>query len=170
MGETTFLQRTAELNTGDRAALRRAAGTMLNFADGNAYAAFYKTYPPQEYEEQAFFAECLQCLWKPDELPAALPLEQAGRGLEESGRKAFLKRITMLLDLKWGIDGYLAIKLFRLVKFVKTKGEVVDCNSLFQDLVQWNRTDRGVQRKWARAVCGTQQIADKTEEENDNAD
>jgi CRISPR type I-E-associated protein CasB/Cse2 len=166
MVNQSFLQRIAELDKSHRIALRRAAGTMLINAEGKAFTAFYKAYPPREKEDQCFFAACLQCLWQPDDLKGAIPLEKALAKMNEKDENAFLKRLTTLLDLKWDEDGYLAIKLYRLVRFCKAKGLIIDCEKLLHDLFHWNDTSRLVQKKWARAVCGTQKLHNQIEGED----
>ena len=123
--ESDFLDRTAALNKGDRAVLRRAAGKLLKDADGRAYTVFYKTYPPLDEsrrEEQFFFAACLQCLWEPDDLKKAVALQSAGNSLSEKDKESFRKRITTLLDNRWEDDGYLALKLYRLARYCRSKG------------------------------------------------
>ncbi|MFU0833394.1 MAG: hypothetical protein ACFWUC_10740 [Oscillospiraceae bacterium] len=170
MGNQSFLQRVAELDKGDRIALRRAAGKMLTNAEGKAFTAFYKAYPPKEKEDQCFFAACLQCLWQPDDLTEAIPLEKALAKMNETDENTFLKRLTTLLDLRWDDDGYLAIKLYRLVRFCKSKGVVIDCEKLLRDLFHWNDTSRFVQKQWARVICGTQELYNQIEGEDHDVD
>ena len=66
----TFFERLDELNSGDRAALRREAGVILKDAKGQAIRTFYQCLPyavPQWQEEYFFAAACLHCLWGADE-------------------------------------------------------------------------------------------------------
>ena len=90
--------------------------------------------------------------------------------MEENDKKTFLKRVEGLLDVSWEQDGYMAVKLFRLVKFVKSKKIAVDCSSLYHDLKKWNNHDRSIQRKWAIAVCGTLKLENESERKNSSVD
>ena len=61
-----FFQKLKCLETGDRAAMRRAAGEMLKEADGKAITVFYRCLPfgvPQWQEDRWFATACLSCLW-----------------------------------------------------------------------------------------------------------
>ena len=145
------VKRLAKEDNGYRASLRRSAGALLQAADGKAVVNFYKAYPAgQYYEEQYFFAACVQCLWNVEDLDKAVPIECAARNMDESNKAVVEKRMEALLDLNWEKDGYLAVKLLRLIKFCKSKGAVIDCKSLLSDLIQWNNESRVVQKKWIR--------------------
>ena len=81
-----FFDKLDGLSTGDRAALRCEAGTMLKDAGGQAMRAFYQCLPyavPQWQEEYFFAAACLRCLWDANE-PDQADLVPAGY---EMGRR-----------------------------------------------------------------------------------
>ena len=62
---SSFFQRLDTLPRGERASLKREAGTMLSQADGQAMRVFFQCLPfsiPQWQEERAFAAACLYCL------------------------------------------------------------------------------------------------------------
>lgn len=106
---SSFFQRLDTLPRGERASLKREAGTMLSQADGQAMRVFFQCLPfsiPQWQEERAFAAACLYCLWDTDE-KRRQPLEQIfyqlGRGKEMSESTGH--RLEMLLDLQWDEDG-----------------------------------------------------------------
>ena len=73
-------------------------------------------------------------------------------------------RLAALLDLRWEQDGYLLIKLSRIIKMVRQKDYCVDCASLLEDLLFWNADTQFVQRKWARVMY---KIADSREKEEE---
>ena len=153
---SSFFQRLDTLPRGERASLKREAGTMLSQADGQAMRVFFQCLPfsiPQWQEERAFAAACLYCLWDTDE-KRRQPLEQIfyqlGRNKEMSESTGH--RLEMLLDIQWDEDGFMLKKLSRLIRFVRSKGYAVDCQWLLEDLFYWNGEKQSVQRKWARAL------------------
>ena len=154
----SFLVRLNSLGSGDRAALKRAVGTMLSEADGKAVAAFYRCLPhgiPQRQEDRWFAVACLRCLWDA-ETAGGEPLEQIiGRMMkneELSGSTGH--RAEVLLDTAWDEDGYMLTKLTRLVKLIRQKSDraPIDFADLLGDLIGWNAENQFVQRKWARAI------------------
>lgn len=154
----SFLSRLNGLGNGDRAALRRACGTMLFEADGKAIAAFYRCLPhgiPQWQEDRWFAAACLRCLWD-REMEGGEPFERViGRMIRaEELSESTLHRAEVLLDTDWDEDGYLLTKLTRLVKLVRQKSDraPVDFGALLEDLLSWNVENQFVQRKWAHAI------------------
>lgn len=162
MNTETFMNRVMRLDNGDRAALKHSAGKMLNEAGAKAFTAFYKAYPETGLREQEenilFFAACLQCMWKPEELSAKRRLEEEflRYQAENTDSQLYVSRMKGLLSAKWTEDGYLAGKLLRIVKIAKSKGCVVDCASLAEDLLSWNRNDKTVQKKWLRAIYNSE--------------
>ena len=153
-----FFNRICELGTGDRAALKRAAGIMLAEADGKAVAAFYRCLPfgiPQWQEERWFAVACLRCLWD-TEADGGAPFERiVGNMLkDEKLSDSTGHRVEVLLDTAWDEDGYMLTKLTRLIKLIRQKsdGEPVDFEVLLEDLIDWNSEKQYVQRKWARAI------------------
>ena len=164
----TFFERLDELNTGDRAALRREAGVILKDAKGQAIRTFYQCLPyavPQWQEEYFFAAACLRCLWdanEPDQADLVQVLYQLGRDEETSTSTGH--RLESLLDTKWDADGYMLTKLTRLIKLIKSKGYSVDCAELLKDLACWNADSQWVQRKWARGMYVKQEEITSAEE------
>ena len=151
-----FLDRVRSLannNTGYAAVLRRAAGKRLAEVDAETLMAFYQAKrfnTNQTEEEKAFLVACLQCLWKGDEAVKPKSVPKIGSTLKDTARNTFQKRMLSALDMSWDSDGYLAMKLFRLVKFCKAKGAVVDCKLLLHDLLAWDYENRIVQKNWIR--------------------
>lgn len=162
-----FFSRINGLSSGDRAALRREAGSPLRQADGRAISVFYGCLPTavDQWQEDRWFAiACLRCLWDADTQPGT-PLEQIIARLINSGdlSDSSKHRVELLLDTAWDSDGYLLTKLARLVKLVRQKSDrqQIDFSMLLEDLLRWNSDSQSVQRKWARTIFSDNQ-ANKT--------
>ena len=85
MDKACFFDRVKALDTGNRAALRQAAGTMLSRADGKAYAAFYQAYPPKAEPEGYALLCCLPSVHVESRRPAkSCPARTGGK---HDGRK-----------------------------------------------------------------------------------
>lgn len=154
----SFLLRLKMLGNGDRAALKRSAGVMLEEADGKAVSAFYRCLPcgiPQWQEERWFAVACLRCLWDAD-MVGGEPVEQIiGQMIrDEKLSDSTLHRAEVLLDTAWDEDGYMLTKLARLIKLIRQKSDrlPIDFAALLEDLVYWNAENQSVQRKWARSI------------------
>ncbi len=155
---TTFLFRLSVLGNGDRAALKRSAGIMLAEADGKAITAFYRCLPPEipQWQESRWFSvACLRCLWD-KEVEKGDPLEKiVGRMVvAKELSDSTLHRMEALLDTDWDNDGYMLIKLTRMIKLIRQKSDraPIDFSDLLEDLIYWNGENQSVRRKWARAV------------------
>ncbi len=153
-----FFDRLNRLGTGERAALKREAGIMLQDADGTALTVFYRCLPPtvDSWQESKWFAvACLRCLWDAGEMEGT-PLEQIIADLLRSDdlSDSTAHRVEILLDTKWDADGYMLTKLGRLVKLIRQKSDrkVIDFSVLLDDLIRWNSDSQTVQRKWARTI------------------
>ena len=169
-GQEKFFELLNELGTGERAALRREAGVMIQNADGAALKAFYRCLPrtvPQYKEEVWFGAACLRCLWDTDDVNEE-SLEKIIASLIREGElsESISHRVEILLETKWDKDGYMLSKLCRLVKMVRQKsnGIMIDFVPLLEDLINWNSDSQYVQRKWARSIFGNEE-SDKKERE-----
>lgn len=171
---TEFLDRVKKLaeDNGYRASLRRSAGKLLNVADGKAVVNFYAAYPPEYNEEQSFFVACVQCLWEVKDLGKARPLAQTASHMDAESKEVVKKRLESLFELSWEKDGYFAAKLLRLIKFCKSKGFVIDCKELLEDLVQWDYKSRSVPKRWIRDFynLGKEKQQDKEQEEQEKGE
>lgn len=157
-------------DNGYRASLRRSAGKLLDDADGKAMTNFYAAYPPTGYyEDQCFFVACVQCFWEVKDLVHARPLAQTASHMDAESKEVVKKRLESLLDLSWEKDGYFAAKLLRLIKFCKSKGFVIDCKTLLEDLVQWDYESCLVQKRWIREFynLGKEKQQDKEQEKGE---
>ncbi len=151
MEDKQFFESIYQLSSGEKAALKRNCGSMLEQADGNAILAFYKCLPygvPKKQEPYWFAAACIASLFKE---PGNKPIEQVFSELKNESNSIEM-RIAGLIDMNWDEDGYFLQKLTRLIKMSVQKGYTVDCSKLLGDLIYWNNDTRSVQKKWARAL------------------
>ncbi|MBR2527296.1 MAG: type I-E CRISPR-associated protein Cse2/CasB [Blautia sp.] len=157
-GSEDFFERLNSLGTGERAALKRSAGTMIQSADGRALKAFYRCMPSTGglYEDRWFAIACLRCLWDAGEEQGE-PFEAMISSLIRSDElsESISHRVSTLLDTRWDQDGFMLTKLSRLGKMLRQKsGEIPDFPGLLDDLVYWDSDTQAVQRKWAQAMFG----------------
>lgn len=164
-----FFSRLGLLDSGDRAALRREAGSLLRQAGGRAVSVFYSCLPSavEGWQEDRWFAiACLSCLWDA-EAQTGTPLEQIIANLIRNGElsDSTKHRVELLLDTAWDTDGYLLTKLARLVKMIRQKTDraQIDFSALLDDLLYWNAENQSVQRKWAKAIFSTKQTTESEE-------
>ena len=152
--EYQFIVKCDGLSTGERAALKRNCGKLLNSAGSDAFTVFYRILPhgvPAYLEDRWFCAACLRCMWRPDEVPG-LPIEKAmcQKRIQSEETGGLTKRIEALLDTEWDSDGFMCQKLWRMVKLLKSDGYDIDTAALLCDLEGWNSENRYIQKKWAR--------------------
>ena len=155
-GSESFFERMNSLGIGERAALKRSAGTMIQSGDGRAMKAFYRCMPSVggHNEDKWFAIACLRCLWDPGEEKGE-PIEAIISSLfrRDEFSESISHRVSTLLDTRWDQDGFMLSKLSRLVKMVRQKsGEMPDFPGLLEDLAYWNSDTQTVQRKWARTI------------------
>ena len=175
---------TGRLDSGGRSALKRNAGVMM----GNnlqALEAFYRAvlYAPkgQDQEAQWYACLCMECLWKAEEHPKTIRMEELLRRLYQNSETSdsIKHRIISMLDIPWSRDGYLLGKLSNFARMLRAKDSstMPDFDALADDLAAWNHPDRYIQRRWIRTICGsikeeneTDTLSDDEMEENENAD
>ncbi len=133
-----------------RAALKRDAGKTIEDAAAKTLYQFYQVAPTmlRKYAPQCFLAASLQCLYTEEDLPKAVPLAAAYQYMPEEGRDSFLRRLVMVLDTPYEEERMFALQLYRLVRFAKAKGVVVDCTALLADLISWKGRSNRIKRKW----------------------
>lgn len=167
---------TEKLDSGGRNALKRNAGVMMG-SGLQALEAFYRAiaYAPksQDQEAQWFACLCMECLWKPEDHPRVVRMEELLRQLYRNSETSdsIKRRVISLLDVPWSRDGYLLGKLSNFARMFRAKdGSVMpDFDALADDLAGWNHPDRYVQRRWIRTICGTAQD-DAADNNQDNED
>lgn len=160
----------SRLTTGERCALRQAAGTLA--FNVKARRAFYKVDFLREnyWEDKRYAALCMACLWREEEAPIPiLPMEECLRQMymtEDGPNEALAKRVDALLELHWDGTDYLPGKLLRLVKMMRAKGEYEpDFEALAVDFKYWDSENRSVQRRWLRTIYQTEQKTESDEQD-----
>ena len=160
-----------DLTVGQQAALRRSAGRSLKEADAMALQAFFAALPPQRQweQERAFTTACIMCLWKAEERGTAVPFAKCLGALRRlkaaEGTKGLDSRFRSIIDTPWNDDdGYLATKLVRLAKMLKSSAVgYPDPDTLYYDLKNWEHPERFVQRRWMEQYL----VSDEIENYND---
>ncbi len=142
-----FCQRLADLDPGERARLKRAAGRPMSQST-ETLGLFYRLLPagvPEREEETWFMLATLYPLAEPSAgggLGSSLARarnEQNGRGLD--------RRLETLLDS----DGaQLPVRLRTALHMLQSQRVGVNWPLLLGDLLNWEHPDRFVQKDWAR--------------------
>ncbi len=166
-----FFGRLNKLGPGERTALKRAIGTMIQNADGGAITAYYRCVPQnwqisRQNEEKCFGIACLSCMWDPGD-ETGKPLEEIISSLirGEILSASTSHRVQILMDTRWDQDGYMLSKLARLVKLIWQKSDRtrIDFPALLKDLIFWDVESQYVQRKWAKAIFAYQKPGEMEE-------
>ena len=163
------------LDTGSRSALKRSAGCMLG-TDLRSLEAFWRAANavPRGREDIWYACMCLECLWKPEDHPKVLPFEEILRKMYQAAdtSDSIRHRITSMMDIPWGPDGFLLGKLNGFVRMIKAgdSSMMPDFQKLADDLAGWNYPEHNVQRRWIRAICGWRKEETEKEEEAQNVD
>lgn len=167
----------SRLSAGERSALKRNSGIMMNSAGADAIEGFYRalTVPASPYSEKAWFAAiCMQCLWRDGENPQVVPFPEMLRKIYQNpdATESSRKRCTGFMDLFWDDDGFLLGKICSLVRKMRAENSSVmpDFDELSDDLIHWNHPSRYVQRRWLKIICNPKEKEEKTEEEENHVD
>ena len=164
------------LNTGERTALKRAAGTLA--FDVAARRAFYKAdlNRQESWEDQRYAAMCMACLWREEDNTPVLDMEICLKRMCRSGQElneAMAHRVDTLLETRWEQDDFLIGKILNVVRMMRSKGEFrPNFEALAEDLRYWNSDQRSVQRKWLKAIYHTNDddVQHEQDEEADSHD
>lgn len=166
----------SRLSAGERSALKRNAGVMMNAAGADAIEGFYRALnaPVSQYSEKTWFASlCMQCLWREEDHPRVQPFPEMLRAVYQNpdATESSRKKCTGFMDISWDDDGFLLGKICSLVRGMRSNDASVipDFEALADDLAHWNHPDRYVQRKWLRTICSINN-QEKKEEEEDHVD
>ena len=165
----------SRLSPGERNALKRNAGIMMNVASMKAISAFYHAQIAKckpAHEPFWFAAMCMRCLWQETEnshsksFPEMLRMVYQDKNATESSQK----KCVAFLDFIWNDDGFLLGKICALARRMRADHPNMppDFESLADDLKQWNCEDRRIQRKWLSIICGNRD--DFQEEERNRVD
>ena len=145
---TTFCDRLAQLDAGERARLKRNSGRSLAESH-HVLGLFFRLLPPgvPKYQEATYFlAATLFALAESGgerNLGHSLYLARdrgSGQGLD--------RRVEVLLDAD---QEQLPFRLRQAIRFLDSKRVPVNRPRLLQDLLAWGHPKRYVQENWARA-------------------
>lgn len=165
------------LSAGERSALKRNAGTMMNVAGADAIEGFYRAIAARcsPYAEKAWFAAmCMQCLWRIEDHPRTRPFPEMLRAKYQNpeATESSRKSCTGFMDISWDDDGFLLGKICKLVRAMRAEDSSVipDFETLADDLARWNNSDRYIQRKWLGVICRNNNDEKENEEDKENVD
>ena len=145
---TTFCDRLAQLDAGDRARLKRNAGRSLAESH-NVVGLFFRLLPPgvAKYQEATYYL-----------VATLFGLAESGgdRNLghslylarHQSSSQGLDRRVEVLLDAD---QEQLAFRLRQAIRFLESNRVSVNWPRLLQDLLAWGHPKRYVQENWARA-------------------
>jgi CRISPR system Cascade subunit CasB len=143
--------------TGKMAALRRAAGCTIA-ESRNAINVFYQLLPPDvdPREEEIYFLVATLRFHTSKSLDGSF-----GKTMQlihsKSNSGSIIQRANALIDAGFDISsdgiplgGEIMYRLRQWVRLAKSKDVGIDWFRLLEDLLQWNRLDRMIQKKWAQ--------------------
>lgn len=166
----------SRLSAGERSALKRNAGVMMNAAGADAIEGFYRALTARcgPYAEKVWFAAmCMQCLWRTEDHPQVRPFPEMLRlAYHNSETESSRKKCTGFMDISWDEDGFLLGKICSLVRAMRAEDASVmpDFEALADDLNHWNSSDRYIQRKWLGIICRNNFDQMNNEEDKENVD
>ena len=143
-----FCERLAQLNSGERARLKRNAGRILAESH-NVLGLFFRLLPPNvpRYQEETYFL--VATLFPLAENDGEGNLGNAlYRARGAKGTQGLDRRVEILLDAN---QEQLPFRLRQALRFLDSKRVPVYWPRLLQDLLAWDHPKRYVQEAWARA-------------------
>ncbi|GHS97006.1 hypothetical protein AGMMS50276_16320 [Synergistales bacterium] len=177
MSENPYLQGLDRLSDAQRAGLKRCAGKPLREADALALSAFYSIVHydnlPLWKVEIIFAMVAMTCLWRAEErknprsfIGCLVHLVSDG----QAGSEVLNGRLRGLLDTAWHETDFLNLKLYRLVRRIKTNGDYLDFDALLKDLLRWDHQSKYIQLRWAREFFGRVKPAETDTDEQDDSE
>lgn len=143
-----FIRRLEQLDTGDRARLKRSAGRTLNEAS-DVIGTFYRALPFGVHTSQEGIYFLVATLFPMAEGDAKGDLGYTLRQARtDRNAKGLDRRVQALLDAD---AAQLPFRLRQAVHFLKSCGKPVDWTRLLEDLLAWEHPDHYVQQRWARS-------------------
>lgn len=143
---TQFIERLARLDAGERARLKRNAGSTLAEAR-NVLGLFYRIVPPNvpAYQHETYFL--VATLYPLADAASTGSLGNALRLAQQEQNSAGLdRRMERLLDAD---EAQLPFRLRQAVRYLYSQRVGVDWPQLLHDLLRWSHPERYIQRRWA---------------------
>jgi len=167
---TEFINRLRHLDPGERARLKRNAGSALDDSH-SALGLFYKTLLrdanlPEWVEDRYFLVATLFPFDKSRDDSGESPgnLGVSLRGVRtEKNKEGLDNRFERLLDAD---EQQLPFYLRREIQFITNAGGRIDWEQLLRDILGWQHPSRYVQRNWARAYFATPVQSSETINQN----
>jgi len=160
-----FVTKLDALDAGDKAKLKRDAGKPIT--EAQSIGLFYRLLPyglrRESDEEKYFIVATLYPLGKSGNVG------NFGASLREArndkNKKGLDRRVEILLDAD---SEQLRFRLRQAVKFLKSNEVPINWQTLLEDLLRWNPTNRFVQKEWARAYFALPRpVAEETSPANE---
>jgi CRISPR system Cascade subunit CasB len=152
-----FCEKLEQLETGERARLKRNAGRTVAESH-NVLGLFFRLLPPNvpRYHEEAYFL-----------VATLFPLTESGgegnlgdslfQAYDQKHSQGLDRRVEVLLDAD---RDQLPFRLRQAIRFLESKRQgkrgAVNWPRLLQDLLAWEHPNRYVQENWARAYFARQ--------------
>jgi CRISPR system Cascade subunit CasB len=143
-----FVARLEQLDAGEKARLKRNAGSTLTETRHTALGLFYRILPPNvpRYQEGIYFM--VATLYPLAESGGGGNLGAALRRAQDAQNKDGLdRRVMVLLDAD---ETQLPFRLRQVIRYLYSRRVPVDWSCLLKDLLYWTHENRFVQQDWAR--------------------
>lgn len=142
-----FIERLAKLSGADLAVLRRCNRNPLT--DERLFSVLGRLGILGSYNHSLI--ACLYAVYhKAEDMPRFIEWFSLGRAFRNAYDPDDQKQDTRFKAILTTEKGdSLAFRLRQAVQIMKSRGEPVDFSVLLRDLYNWEKQDRGVQRKWA---------------------
>ncbi|GHS89252.1 hypothetical protein AGMMS49957_12140 [Synergistales bacterium] len=174
MSKNPYLQGLDRLSDAQRAGLKRCVGKPLCEADARALSAFYSIVHydnlPLWKVEIIFAVVAMTCLWRAEERKNPRSFIDCLTRLvsdEQVKSEGLNGRLRELLDTAWHETDFLNLKLYRLVRRIKTNGDYPDFDELLKDLLRWDHQSKYIQLRWAREFFGRVKPAESDTDEQE---
>jgi CRISPR type I-E-associated protein CasB/Cse2 len=154
---TTFTEKLAKLEAGEKARLRRDAGKTLSECQN--IGLFYRLLPygvPTGQEEIYFLVATLYPLLQNGGMGNFGTVLRQVRDSDDKKNKGLNRRVEILLDSD---TDQIRFRLRQAMRFVRSRYPKANVNwaRLLDDLLRWNNPARYVQQEWAREYFGLSQ-------------
>jgi CRISPR system Cascade subunit CasB len=161
----TFIERLAELDTGEKARLRRDAGKTL--AECQNIGLFYRLLPygvATGNEETYFLVATLYPLLEDGGNGNFGTVLRQVRDPDDKKNKGLNRRVEILLDSD---TDQIRFRLRQAMRYIRSHNSKITVNwvCLLDDLLRWNNPARYVQQDWAREYFGLSEKLTKTKQE-----
>lgn len=143
-----FMEKLAQLETGERARLKRCAGQTLG--ESREMGLFYQLLPKgvPEYRQEIYFLVATLYPMAENTVEGDFG-DSLRKAKDEKNHSGLDRRVKALLDAD---ESQLPFRLRQAVHYLYSRPERVKVNweKLLEDLHGWNSQEHYIQRRWAR--------------------